>query len=156
MVNEDLDRDVGLNLLQLLGSKAVGEKYFAAPDGTPTDEIGSEIHAGPLVPPLGSSYSPAGAVQILHGNRDAGGAGGPSPRGGAGAGAGIVSQLAAAGAYSGPGSGSFQIRQGSEQQELVAASLVPAMEAVLATVDEWRFDAFRLAEATQGHPLSGA
>ncbi len=36
----------------------------------------------------------------------------------------------------------------------MAASLVPAMEAVLNTVDEWRFNAFRLAEVTQGHPLS--
>lgn len=31
----------------------------------------------------------------------------------------------------------------------MAASLVPAMEAALATVDEWRFDAFKLAEVTQ-------
>lgn len=28
------------------------------------------------------------------------------------------------------------------------------MERVLATADNWQFDAFKLAEVTQGHPLS--
>jgi hypothetical protein len=32
--------------------------------------------------------------------------------------------------------------------------LLPATDAVLATADDWHFDAFKLADATSGYPLS--
>lgn len=35
-----------------------------------------------------------------------------------------------------------------------AAALPPQVEKILAGADRWQFDTWRLAEATQGHPLS--
>lgn len=42
----------------------------------------------------------------------------------------------------------------SNAQPCNAQGLLASMEVVLATVDDWRFDAFKLAEATGGHPMS--
>ena len=36
----------------------------------------------------------------------------------------------------------------------IAKAPIPEVEAVLRTADHWHFDAFRLAEASQGYPLS--
>lgn len=90
---EELDDDVGLNLLQLLGSRNIGSNFI----------IGPELDTD---------------VAVVSGN---------SGR---------------------------QPEESEDEKEVVGASLVPAMEAVLATVEDWRFDAFKLAEVTQGHPLS--
>mmetsp|Transcript_34412 Transcript_34412/g.76444 ORF Transcript_34412/g.76444 Transcript_34412/m.76444 type:complete len:639 (+) Transcript_34412:160-2076(+) len=107
---EELDQDVGLNLLQLLGSRPAGNRYMngngIADDGEPM----------PSPSPGGKDRSVS--LQLGEEERER------------------------------------EREEDREDREFVAASLVPAMEAVLATVDEWRFDAFKLSEATQGHPLS--
>ena len=36
----------------------------------------------------------------------------------------------------------------------IATAPIPEVEAVLRTADHWHFDAFKLAEASQGYPLS--
>ncbi|PNH07949.1 putative 3',5'-cyclic phosphodiesterase pde-1 [Tetrabaena socialis] len=101
---EELDQDVGLNLLQLLGGKKLGERFAHAQDGYDGDLI-----TGPM--PSGSRCGTPAVKEEAE----------PT---------------------------------GEEERDVVAASLMPAMEAVLATVDDWRFNAFKLAEVTQGHPLS--
>ncbi|KAG2445940.1 hypothetical protein HXX76_000543 [Chlamydomonas incerta] len=119
---EELDQDVGLNLLQLLGGKKLGERFAPAPES-----YDGEVITGPM----------------QSGSRGPGGSGGS----------------AAAGSSGAPGAAPAAPKEeaeptGEEEKDVVAASLVPAMEAVLNTVDEWRFNAFKLAEVTQGHPLS--
>ena len=98
MSKEELDQDVGLNLLQLLGSK----------------------------------YAMAGSDDKYGG---------------------VAGEADEAFASPGPSRATSQADE-DDDREVVATSLVPAMEAVLATVNDWRFDAFKLAEVTQGHPLS--
>ncbi|PNW74794.1 hypothetical protein CHLRE_12g509550v5 [Chlamydomonas reinhardtii] len=121
---EELDQDVGLNLLQLLGGKKLGERFAPAPESYDGEVITNPMQSGSRVP----------------------GTGGPTAGG-------------ATGAPGGPGPAPAAPKEeaeptGDEEKDVVAASLVPAMEAVLNTVDEWRFNAFKLAEVTQGHPLS--
>lgn len=108
---EDLDQDVGLNLLQLLGGKKLGERFGA-------QAFDEGIEGGNGLPSLRSLAKDVGALAKAQPHEDDDSA------------------------------------YAAEDKEVVAASLVPAMEAVLATVDDWRFDAFKLAEVTQGHPLS--
>ncbi len=62
----------------------------------------------------------------------------------AGAAAGVVGSAS-------PGSGAGA---DDDEQNQPFGPLFLAMETVLCTVDDWRFDAFRLAEATAGHPMS--
>ncbi|GIL70062.1 hypothetical protein Vretimale_3337 [Volvox reticuliferus] len=109
---EELDQDVGLNLLQLLGGKKLGERFAPAPES-----YDGEVIAGSM--PGGSrSGGPTAAASVMAAAKEE------------------------------------VDTTGDEEKDVVAASLMPAMEAVLATVDEWRFNAFKLAEVTQGHPLS--
>lgn len=176
MSKEELDQDVGLNLLTLLGGKKLGEKY--APGGAaasaPLTSECDEASGGPpnLQPPgtpvsggassslrpscsgmlsgvharLGSSASISGSHSHLESAALEGGASGAS-------GEGLASPFTG---YSPCGQGSVSSSAGAseEEREAIAASIIPAMEAVLATVEDWRFDAFKLAEVTQGHPLS--
>ncbi|GFR44852.1 hypothetical protein Agub_g6195 [Astrephomene gubernaculifera] len=119
---EELDQDVGLNLLQLLGGKKLGERFAPAPESYDGEHMG-------LAPPR---------MQVITGPVPGG-----SRSGGAAAAAAAASSVKEEAEAT-----------GEEEKDVVAASLMPAMEAVLATVDEWRFNAFKLAEVTQGHPLS--
>lgn len=100
---EELDQDVGLNLLQLLGSdrpKGLDLDSTVTTTSRPT----SSVH-GSVRDEDGSSCSSECVVEVV--------------------------------------------------PAAVPSHLVPAIEQVLnSSIDEWRFDAFKLAEVTQGHPLS--
>lgn len=162
---EELDQDVGLNLLTLLGGKNLGGYVTGAalnrtppaggddgtagslpglqPPGTPVSTAASSLQpsSSSLLSSTQGRHSLCTSLSALSLEGDALEpavyiASDTPPRFSSG------SRLQG-------GAGSSE-----EDREAIAASIIPAMEAVLATVEEWRFDAFKLAEVTQGHPLS--
>lgn len=126
LVKEELDKDVGLNLLQLLGNSSTLRS---------TTELDPSIDGLSLTDSEGISMSPRRVMSLAMPLESSGGSGTNN---------------------SGPLSSTINSNYSGEDEDtsVVVASLLPAMEAVLATVDEWRFDAFKLAEATAGHPMS--
>ncbi len=194
---EELDQDVGLNLLQLLGDTMAmpGSPGGTTPSYARFDTLASSELDSPMVTrPLLARRSLGHALgQLARGQSDlrsctddaaADGASAAAPGGGGTWKSAVFARLESRG---GLGFEGGVQRSGGSHSSLLpcglgglrsshspAASIILqpaddddtdepsapfstlflAMDVVLATVDTWRFDAFRLADATAGHPAS--
>ncbi|MEW5312657.1 MAG: hypothetical protein WDW38_004274 [Sanguina aurantia] len=167
----ELEEDVGLNLLQLLGCTKLGDNYSKAPPPSPSPDSLTPASLSIFASALSSSSSssdrhgdPAhpGPASALATSGGSGRFGDPDHPHNTSSSNGNLRRLASIQSDDSTGCGGLwdgdcRDSGGGNPAHVpcsVPGSLTPAMEASLGKVDEWRFDAFELSDATQGHPLS--
>lgn len=149
---EELEEDVGLNLMQLLGSQRLAPNRGGAASSSLL-----QLSAGPPGGLMDSAASncttsssddnlTSGACLSVEIQQEASCSGQDSPRWSSAENVMIMNTVAGQAGAAGSGS--------DAAASSVPYSLQQQVDSVLATVDDWQFDAFRLHDATAGHPLS--